>query len=158
MSTPTEGREITFAEAINEAMREEMRRDGAVIVLGEDVAAAGGVYKITQGLLAEFGPERVFDTPISEATIAGLAVGAAMTGMRPIAEIMFGDFLGLAMDQIVNQAAKTHYMSGGKTRGAACDSHHDGSGQAYRCAAFAEPQRLVRAYSGPQSGFACHPL
>jgi len=114
MSTPTEGREITLAEAINEAMREEMRRDGAVIVLGEDVAAAGGVYKITQGLLAEFGPERVFDTPISEATIAGLAVGAAMTGMRPIAEIMFGDFLGLAMDQIVNQAAKTHYMSGGK--------------------------------------------
>src|ERR1051326_5597701 len=114
MSSPTEGREITFAEAVNEAIREEMRRDESIIVLGEDVAAAGGVYKLTQGLLAEFGSERVLDTPISEATIAGLAVGAAMTGMRPIAEIMFGDFLGLAMDQIVNQAAKTHYMSGGK--------------------------------------------
>jgi pyruvate/2-oxoglutarate/acetoin dehydrogenase E1 component len=114
MSTPTEGRELTFAQAINEGMREEMRRDDSIIVLGEDVAAAGGVYKLTQGLLAEFGPERVFDTPISEPSIVGLAVGAAMTGYRPIAEIMFGDFLGLAMDQIVNQAAKTHYMSGGK--------------------------------------------
>lgn len=114
MSTPNEEREITFAQAINEALHEEMRRDETVIVLGEDVAAAGGVYKLTQGLLSEFGPERVFDTPISEASIVGLAVGAAMTGLRPIAEIMFGDFLGLTMDQIANQAAKTHYMSGGK--------------------------------------------
>jgi pyruvate dehydrogenase E1 component beta subunit len=97
-------------------MREEMRRDDGVIVLGEDVARYGGVYKLTQGLYDEFGPERVFDTPISEAGIAGLGVGLAMTGMRPIVEIMFGDFLTLAMDQIVNQAAKIHYMSGGKWR------------------------------------------
>jgi pyruvate dehydrogenase E1 component beta subunit len=82
--------------------------------MGEDVAAYGGVYKLTQGLLAEFGPERVRDTPISEAAIVGLGVGAAMTGLRPIVEIMFGDFLGLAMDQMANQAAKISYMSGGK--------------------------------------------
>src|SRR5712692_2695499 len=106
MSMPTDGREVTFAQAINEAIREEMQRDESVIMMGEDVAAYGGVYKLTQGLLAEFGPERVSDTPISEAAIVGLGVGAAMTGLRPIVEIMFGDFLGLAMDQIVNQAAK----------------------------------------------------
>jgi acetoin:2,6-dichlorophenolindophenol oxidoreductase subunit beta len=116
MSTLIEGREITYAQAINEAMQEEMRRDATVFVIGEDVAAAGGVYKVTKGLLDEFGPERVRDTPISEAAIAGLALGAAMTGMRPIAEIMFGDFLGLVMDQIANQAAKVHYMSGGSLR------------------------------------------
>src|ERR1051326_931543 len=116
MSSPTEGREITFAEAVNEAIREEMRRDESIIVLGEDVAAAGGVYKLTQGLLAEFGSERVLDTPISEAGITGLGVGGAMTGMRPIVDIMFGDFIALAMDQIVNQAAKVHYMSGGKLK------------------------------------------
>jgi pyruvate/2-oxoglutarate/acetoin dehydrogenase E1 component len=116
MSTPTEGREVTFAQAINEAMHEEMARDSSVFVMGEDVAVAGGVYKLTRGLLDAFGPERVRDTPISEAAIAGLAVGAAMTGMRPIAEIMFGDFLALVMDQLVNQAAKVHYMSGGSLR------------------------------------------
>src|ERR1700742_896224 len=103
MSTATEGREITFAQAINEAMHEEMHRDPTVFMMGEDVAAAGGVYKLTKGLLDSFGPERVLDTPISEAAITGLAVGAAMTGMRAIAEIMFGDFLGLVMDQIANQ-------------------------------------------------------
>src|SRR5713101_6918878 len=116
MSMLTEAREITFAQAINEAMLEEMRRDDSVIVMGEDVAACGGVYKLTQGLLGEFGPERVLDTPISEAAIVGLGVGAAVTGLRPIVEVMFGDFLGLAMDQIVNQAAKIHYMSGGALR------------------------------------------
>jgi acetoin:2,6-dichlorophenolindophenol oxidoreductase subunit beta len=116
MSTATEGREITFAQAINEAMHEEMRRDPSVFMMGEDVAAAGGVYKLTKGLLDAFGPERVLDTPISEAAITGVALGAAMTGMRPIAEIMFGDFLGLVMDQIANQAAKVHYMSGGTFR------------------------------------------
>ena len=85
-----------------------------VIVIGEDVAEAGGVYKLTEGLLQEFGPERVLDTPISEAVITGVGVGAAMTGLRPVVEIMFGDFLTLAMDQLVNQAAKMYYMSGGK--------------------------------------------
>jgi pyruvate/2-oxoglutarate/acetoin dehydrogenase E1 component len=114
MSTPVDGREITFAKAINEAMREEMQRDEHVIVLGEDVGKAGGVYKLTEGLYDEFGPGRVLDTPISEAGITGLSVGAAMTGLRPIVEIMFGDFLALVMDQLVNQAAKVRYMSGGK--------------------------------------------
>ena len=116
MSTPSDNRQLTFAQAINEAMREEMRRDSSILVIGEDVGRAGGVYKLTEGLYTEFGPERVIDTPISEAGITGLGVGAAMTGMRPIVEIMFGDFLALVMDQLVNQAAKIHYMSGGKLR------------------------------------------
>src|SRR5579883_1599306 len=116
MSTLVETRTLTFAQAINEAMREEMRRDARVILIGEDVGAAGGVYKVSDGLFAEFGPERVIDSPISEAGITGLGVGAAMTGMRPIIEIMFGDFTALVMDQIVNQAAKVHYMSGGKLK------------------------------------------
>ena len=114
MSTPTNGRQITISEAINEAIREEMRRDETVVLLGEDVAAPGGVLKVTQGILDEFGPSRVIDTPISEAGFTGLAVGGAVTGIRPIVEIMFGDFLTLSMDQLVNQAAKIHYMSGGK--------------------------------------------
>jgi pyruvate dehydrogenase E1 component beta subunit len=93
-----------------------MGRDENVVLWGEDVGAAGGVFKVTKGILDRFGPERVFDTPISEAGIVGLAVGAAMTGLRPVVEVMFGDFLTLAMDQLVNQAAKIHYMSGGTFR------------------------------------------
>ena len=111
---PNRAEEVTFADAINQAMREEMRRDERVVLIGEDVGRAGGVYKLTQGLCDEFGPERVLDSPISEAGIAGVGVGLAMTGMRPIVEIMFGDFMTLAMDQVVNQAAKIHYMSGGR--------------------------------------------
>ena len=107
-------REITYREAIREALREEMRRDDRVFILGEDVAAAGGVFKVTQGLLAEFGPERVIDTPLSESAIVGAAVGASLMGMRPVAEVMFADFTTLAMDAIVNHAAKIHYMSGGE--------------------------------------------
>jgi len=107
-------RELTVAQAIREALAEEMRRDPRVFILGEDVAEAGTPFKVLSGLVEEFGPGRVVDTPISEAGITGLAVGAAMTGMRPVVDIMFGDFITLAMDQIVNQAAKVHYMSGGK--------------------------------------------
>ncbi len=117
MSTPDPTvRELTFAEAIREALAEEMRRDPRVIILGEDVAEAGTPFKVLSGLVEEFGPKRVIDTPISEAGFTGLAVGAAMTGMRPVVDIMFGDFLTLTMDQIVNQAAKIHYMSGGELR------------------------------------------
>ena len=117
MSTPdAHGREITFGEAIREALAEEMRRDPRVFILGEDVAEAGTPFKVLSGLVEEFGTERVIDTPISEAGITGLAVGAAMTGLRPVVDIMFGDFLTLTMDQMVNQAAKVHYMSGGKLR------------------------------------------
>ncbi len=107
-------RQITFGQAIREAIAEEMARDESVFVIGEDVAEAGSVFKVLVGLLDEFGPERVIDSPISEAGIAGIGVGAAITGMRPIVDIMFGDFTTLVMDQLVNQAAKTHYMSGGK--------------------------------------------
>ncbi len=106
-------RELTFAEAIREALAEELRRDPRVVVLGEDVAEAGTPFKVLSGLVEEFGTTRIIDTPISEAGFTGLAVGAAMTGMRPIVDIMFGDFLTLVMDQMVNQAAKIHYMSGG---------------------------------------------
>jgi pyruvate/2-oxoglutarate/acetoin dehydrogenase E1 component len=109
-------RELTFAQAIREALAEEMRRDSTVFILGEDVAEAGTPFKVLSGLLEEFGKERVLDTPISEAGFTGLAVGAAMTGMRPVVDIMFGDFITLTMDQMVNQAAKVHYMSGGKWR------------------------------------------
>jgi pyruvate/2-oxoglutarate/acetoin dehydrogenase E1 component len=107
-------RELTLAQAIREALAEEMRRDPTVCVMGEDVAEAGTPFKVLSGLVEEFGTHRVLDTPISEAGFTGLAVGAAMTGMRPVVDIMFGDFITLTMDQMVNQAAKVHYMSGGK--------------------------------------------
>src|ERR1700726_1749156 len=109
-------REITFAEAIREALAEEMRRDSRVFILGEDVAEAGTPFKVLSGLVEEFGTKRVVDTPISEAGFTGLAVGAAMTGLRPVVDIMFGDFITLTMDQMANQAAKVHYMSGGRWR------------------------------------------
>src|SRR5881227_3754706 len=109
-------REITFAQAINEALAEEMRRDPKVFIIGEDVAEAGTPFKVLSGLVQEFGKERVIDSPISEAGISGITVGAAMTGMRPVVDIMFGDFITLTMDQLVNQAAKIHYMSGGKLK------------------------------------------
>lgn len=107
-------RELTLAQAIREALAEEMRRDSRVFVLGEDIAEAGHPFKVLTGLVDEFGAKRVLDTPISEAGFTGIAVGAAMTGLRPVVDIMFGDFIGLTMDQMVNQAAKIHYMSGGK--------------------------------------------
>ena len=113
MSTATETREITFAEAIREALAEEMRRDPTVLILGEDVAEAGTPFKVLSGLVEEFGTARVIDTPISEAGFCGIGVGAAMTGLRPVVDIMFGDFSTLVMDQMANQAAKVHYMSGG---------------------------------------------
>ena len=126
--TTTKVREITYAQAINEAIRHEMRRDPTIIVMGEDIAGAagkadqgfidawGGPFATTKGLIQEFGPERVRDTPISEAGYIGAAVGAAATGLRPIAELMFVDFVGVCLDQIMNQAAKMRYMFGGKTK------------------------------------------
>ncbi len=109
-------REITFGEAIREALAEELRRDPRVFIIGEDVAEAGTPFKVLSGLVQEFGTERIMDSPISEAAISGMGVGAAMAGMRPVVDIMFGDFVTLIMDQMVNQAAKTHYMSGGRWR------------------------------------------
>jgi pyruvate dehydrogenase E1 component beta subunit len=110
----TTAREISFGDAIKEAIAEEMRRDPTVVLMGEDVAEAGTTFKVLMGLVDEFGKDRVIDTPISEAGFTGLGVGAAMTGLRPIVDIMFGDFLTIIMDQLANQAAKIHYMSGGK--------------------------------------------
>jgi pyruvate/2-oxoglutarate/acetoin dehydrogenase E1 component len=107
-------REITYSEAIREALNEEMRLNPHTFLMGEDVAVFGGVWGVSEGMLAEFGPDRVRDTPISEAAIIGAGLGSAMVGMRPIVEIMFGDFLMCAGDQLVNQVAKARFMSGGK--------------------------------------------
>jgi pyruvate dehydrogenase E1 component beta subunit len=110
-------RKITYREALREALREEMRRDSMVFLLGEDIGRYwGGAFKVTEGLAEEFGDERVRDTPISESAIIGTGVGAAITGMHPVAEIMFGDLTALAMDQIANQAAKIRYMFGGQAK------------------------------------------
>jgi pyruvate dehydrogenase E1 component beta subunit len=106
-------RELTMGEAVREALSEEMRRDPSVFIMGEDVAEAGTPFKVLSGMVEEFGKSRVIDTPISEPGFTGIGVGAAMTGLRPVVDIMFGDFLTLVMDQLVNQAAKVHYMSGG---------------------------------------------
>jgi acetoin:2,6-dichlorophenolindophenol oxidoreductase subunit beta len=126
LSTSVATRELTFSQAINDALRVEMRRDPMVIVMGEDVAGAagrahlglsdawGGPLRATRGLIGEFGPQRVIDTPISEMGFVGAAVGAAMTGLRPVVEIMFADLIGCCYDQIINQAAKMHYMMGGQ--------------------------------------------
>jgi acetoin:2,6-dichlorophenolindophenol oxidoreductase subunit beta len=105
---------LTYREAVGSALADEMRADENVIFFGEDVAVAGGVFKTTPGLYEEFGPIRVRDTPISEEAFIGAALGAAITGLRPIAELMFADFIPVAMDQIVNQIAKYRYMSGGQ--------------------------------------------
>jgi pyruvate dehydrogenase E1 component beta subunit len=109
-------RKITYREAVVEALREEMKRDERVYLLGEDIGEFGGSYKTTQGLLQEFGKERVRNTPISEAAIVGCALGSALLGMRPVAELMYIDFSGIAMDQINNQLAKVKYMFGGKAK------------------------------------------
>jgi pyruvate/2-oxoglutarate/acetoin dehydrogenase E1 component len=105
---------MTYRDAVAEGLAREMRRDPAVVCLGEDIGAAGGVFKTTVGLLAEFGPERVRDTPISEQAITGMAMGAAMTGMRPVAEIMFSDFLACCWDYLANEIPKMRYMTGGQ--------------------------------------------
>jgi pyruvate/2-oxoglutarate/acetoin dehydrogenase E1 component len=106
--------EISYLEAVREALTQEMRRDPEVFLIGEDIGVYGGAFGVTQGMLEEFGPERVRDTPISEAAIAGAATGAALMGMRPVMEIMFMDFLTISMNQLVNQAAKIRFMFGGK--------------------------------------------
>ncbi len=109
-------RELTYREAIREALREEMRRDPKVFLMGEEIAEYGGSYKVTLGLVDEFGRERVRNTPLAEASIAGAALGAALVGMRPVAEIMYIDFSFIAADQIINQIAKLRYMTGGMVK------------------------------------------
>ena len=107
---------ISYSQALRDALREEMQRDADVFLIGEDIGVHGGAFGVSRGLLDEFGPQRVVTTPISEAAIVGAAVGAAVVGCRPVAEIMYMDFITIAMDQIVNQAAKMRYMFGGKAR------------------------------------------
>ncbi len=111
---PDDVRELTIAQALNEALREEMERDPGVFVIGEDIAALGGLFQVTEGLLERYGPARVIDAPISEAAHAGAGVGAALVGCRPVVELQIADFVTLVMDQIVNHAAKWRYMSGGQ--------------------------------------------
>jgi len=123
-------REMSYKKAVSEALREEMLRDENVFCLGLDIGRFGGTYKATAGLWEEFGDERVRDTPLSEAAIAGASVGAAMTGMRPVAEIMYIDFATIAMDQIVNQAAKLKYMSGGQAKIPVVFRTQEGAGRA----------------------------
>jgi acetoin:2,6-dichlorophenolindophenol oxidoreductase subunit beta len=106
--------ELTYRQAVARGIAQEMERDPSVVMLGEDIGAAGGVFKTTEGLLAKFGPDRVRDTPISEQAIIGAAMGAAMTGLRPVAELMFSDFFGVAWDMVANQIAKTRYMTDGQ--------------------------------------------
>jgi pyruvate dehydrogenase E1 component beta subunit len=109
-------RELTYLEAIREALQQKMREDSSIYLIGEDIAEYGGAFGVTVGMLEEFGKERIRNTPISEEAIIGIAIGTAVTGIRTVAEIMFSDFLTIAMDQIVNQAAKIRYMFGGKAR------------------------------------------
>jgi len=116
VNTDTKMRELMVREALNEALCEELAQDERVFIMGEGIAQRGGSYKVTVGLLDKFGPKRIIDTPISEASFTGMGVGAAITGMRPVVEILFIDFTSLVIDQIVNQAAKYRFMSGGKGR------------------------------------------
>ena len=109
-------RELTFAEAVREALVEEMERDERVILMGEDIAVYGGAFKVTRDFVDQFGPDRVMNTPISEGGFTGVAIGASLLGMRPVVEIMFMDFIILAMDQLVNQAAKFHWVYGDQAR------------------------------------------
>jgi pyruvate/2-oxoglutarate/acetoin dehydrogenase E1 component len=109
-------RELTYSQALREALTEEMMRDPSIILLGEDIGVYGGVFKVTEGLLARFGPERVRETPISESAFVGASIGLAMTGKRPVAELMFMDFMWVTSDQIINQAAKMRYMTGGRVK------------------------------------------
>src|SRR5690606_25566471 len=109
-------RELTYAQAIREALAEEMRRDDSVFIMGEDIGVYGGAFGVTLDLVHEFGPDKVMDTPLSEAAIIGAATGAAVLGMRPVAEVQFSDFLTIGADQLVNQAAKMRYMFGGKAK------------------------------------------
>ena len=108
--------ELSYREAVRDAMSQAMRRDDDIFIMGEDIAEMGGSMGVTQGMLAEFGPERVRNTPISEMALVGSGMGAAIMGMRPIVEVMYEDFLTLAMEQLVNQAAKHRYMSGGQIK------------------------------------------
>ena len=151
-------RELTYSQALRQALTEEMTRDPNIILMGEDIGVYGGVFKVTEGLLAKFGPERVRETPISEAGFVGMGVGLAMTGKRPICELMFMDFAFVASDQIFNQAAKMRYMSGGRVKVPLLIRTQQGGRPRQRRAAFAVPGDLLHASSWPEGRPARHPL
>ena len=147
---------MTVREALRDAMAEEMRRDDDVFVMGEEVAEYQGAYKVTQGLLQEFGPQRVVDTPITEHGFAGLGVGAALAGLKPIVEFMTFNFAMQAMDQIINSAAKTRYMSGGQMGCLDRVPRPERRGRARRRPAQPGLLGLVLAHSGPEGDRALH--
>ena len=147
---------MTVREALRDAMAEEMRRDKDVFVMGEEVAEYQGAYKVTQGLLQEFGAMRVIDTPITEHGFAGLGIGAAFAGLKPIVEFMTFNFAMQAMDQLINSAAKTRYMSGGQMGASIVFRGPNGAGRARRRPAQPGFHRLVFAHSRPQGDRALH--
>ena len=148
MTTAVATRELTMSEALNEALREEMRRDDRVFLIGEDIGRHGGLFKVTDRLLAEFGPARVIDSPISEAAIWGAASVLRFVGARPVVELQISDFITLTMDQVVNRAAKWRYMSGGQVSRAVRDPRADLQRHRDGRAALAEPRVVVRAHAG----------
>src|SRR2546428_11300923 len=144
--------ELSYREAVRDALSRAMREDDDVFILGEDIAEMGGSMGVTQGMLDEFGPERVRNTPISEMALAGAAIGAAIQGMRPVAEIMYEDFLTLATEQIVNQAAKHRYMSGGQVTVPVTFRTQGGSGWAPRAQHAQQLEARVVHIPGPKAG------
>ena len=151
-------REITYAQALREAMTEEMERNPDIILLGEDIGVYGGVFKVTEGLLARFGPERVIETPISEAGFISAAVGMAMTGKHPMVELMFMDFALVAADSIFNQAAKMRYMSGGRAKVPLLIRTQQGGGRGNAAQHSQSLETLFTHLPGLQGGPARHPL
>ena len=149
-------REITYAEAIREAMSEEMRRDPDVFFMGEDIGVYGGAFGVSVGMVEEFGPERVRDTPISEAAIIGAAAGAAVTGSRPIAEIQFSDFIAIGLDQLGNQAAKMRYMFGGRAQVPMVIRAPAGSGTGAAAQHSQSQEALYCHIPGPEGGHSLH--
>ena len=143
---------VRYREALNQALREEMQRDEKVVLMGEDIGVFNGAFKVTKGLLEEFGEKRVRDTPISENTIVGMGVGAAMTGLRPVVELMTINFSLLAMDQIVNHAATIHYMFGGQVRVPLVIRMPQGAGPPARPDALALLRGAVPARARPARG------
>ena len=157
MSAETQKVKITYREAMRQAIRDALNRDPRVFLMGEDVGAYGGCYAVSKGLLEEFGPERIRDTPLSESAFVGAGIGAAMGGMRPIVEIMTVNFSLLALDQIVNNAATILHMSGGQFNVPLVIRMATGAGPPARRSAFAQPRRMVRAHSRDQGSRAGHP-
>ena len=149
--------EINYREAIARALADELESDSRVVLIGEDVGAAGGVFKSTAGLFERFGASRVRDTPISEQAIVGTALGAAIMGLRPVAEIMFADFAGVCFDQIANQLAKYRYMTGGQARVPVTVRMANGAGAGFRGTALATGGELVPQHSRAQDRRPRHP-